>query len=80
MNNKATLPDNVFNEDNIATYCPEDNKLRLYVGLVSRDEYLYLRSQGWSSTPKQDCNFVSTWRPSREDTALAYAGIILDED
>jgi hypothetical protein len=63
-----------------ATYSPEDNKLRLYVGRVPREEYLALRSAGWTSTPKQDCDFVSTWTPTRRDTALEYAGIIGDED
>lgn len=65
---------------NRATYCPEDNKLRLYVGRVPRDEYEALRADGWTSTPKQACDFVATWTPSRRDTALEYAGIIEDED
>lgn len=55
-----------------ATYSPEDNKLRLYVGRVPRDEYEALRAQGWTSTPKQDCDFVATWTPAREDMALSY--------
>lgn len=64
-----------------ATYCPEDNKLRLYVGRVPRDEYETLRAHGWTSTPKQDCDFVASWTPAREDTALEYSGgIIEDED
>jgi hypothetical protein len=64
-----------------ATYCPEDNNLRLYVGRVPRDEYLKLRSEGWVSTPKQDCDFVATWTPQRRDTALFYGGgVIEDED
>lgn len=63
-----------------ATYSPEDNKLRLYVGRVPRDEYEKLRAEGWTSTPKQNCNFVATWTPTRRDTALEYAGIIEDED
>lgn len=64
-----------------ATYCPEDNKLRLYVGRVPREEFLELRADGWKSTPKQDCDFVATWTPQREDTALAYGeGFIGDED
>lgn len=75
MNN----PD-LYNESNQATYCPEDDKLRLYVGRVPRDEYEALRAEGWTSTPKQDCDFVAVWTPQREDTALSYAGIILDED
>jgi hypothetical protein len=63
-----------------ATYCPEDNKLRLYVGWVERSEYEKLRSEGWVATPKQDCDFVATWTPDREDTAIEYAGVIGDED
>src|SRR5690349_2492221 len=67
-----------------ATYCPEDNKLRLYVGRVPRDEYLKLRSEGWTALHKQreagGGDFVATWTPDRRDTALDYAGIIEDED
>lgn len=67
-----------------ATYCPEDNKLRLYVGRVPHDEYLKLRADGWVSTPKQrengGCDFVATWTPNRRDTCLEYADCILDED
>lgn len=72
--------DALFNESHSATYCPEDDKLRLYVGRVPRDEYEALRAEGWTSTPKQDCDFVATWTPDREDTALSYAGEIDDED
>lgn len=72
--------ENLYNENNRATYCPEDDKIRLYVGRVPREEYLALKAEGWTSTPKQDCDFVATWTTSREDTALSYAGIILDED
>lgn len=68
-----------------ATYSPEDNKLRLYVGRVSREEFLKLKADGWICTPKQrengGCDFVATWTPSRRDTALAYGdGVIEDED
>ncbi len=63
-----------------ATYCPEDNKIRLYVGRVPRDEYLKLKAEGWTSTAKQTCDFVAVWTPERRDTALGYAGILEDED
>jgi hypothetical protein len=64
-----------------ATYCPEDDKLRLYVGRVPRGEYEALRADGWVSTPKQDCDFVAVWTVSRESTALRYGGgEIEDED
>lgn len=72
--------EDLFNESNQATYCPEDDKLRLYVGRVPREEYLALKEEGWTSTPKQDCDFVAVWSVAREDTALSYAGVILDED
>lgn len=54
-----------------ATYCPEDNKIRLYCGRIPRDEYEYLRSVGYKSTPKQDCDFVATWSIRAEDAAIA---------
>tara|TARA_R110000850_G_C9996151_1_gene468157 strand:+ start:3089 stop:4390 length:1302 start_codon:yes stop_codon:yes gene_type:complete len=73
-------PESLFNEDHEATYCPEDNKLRLYVGRVPKEEYLSLRAEGWKASPKQDCDFVATWTPKREDTATDYAGTIGDED
>lgn len=66
---------------NYSTYCPEDNKLRLYVGRVPRDEYEKLRDAGWTNTPKQSCDFVATWTPSRYATALEYGeGTVEDED
>ena len=76
MNRQDLIP----SEEYEATYCPEDDKLRLYVGRVSRDEYEFLRAEGWTSTPKQDCDFVAVWTPSREATAIQYAGFIGDED
>lgn len=54
------------------TYSPEDNKIRLYVGRVPRDEYEKLRAAGFVSTPKQDCDFVAVWTPNREDIAREY--------
>lgn len=55
-----------------ATYSVEDNKLRLYVGRVSRADYDALRAAGFSATPKQDCDFVATWTPRREDLAREF--------
>lgn len=54
------------------TYSPEDNKIRLYVGWVPRDEHKTLRAAGFVSTPKQNCDFVATWTPHREDLAKEY--------
>ena len=83
----ATTPEEITEDtygSNRATYCPEDDKLRLYVGRVPRDEYEALRAEGWTSTPKQSeagqGEFAATWTPARRDRALAYAGIIEDED
>lgn len=70
----------LFNEANRATYCPEDNKLRLYVGRVPREEYDALRAEGWQATAKQDCDFSAVWTVNRKNTAESYAGIIEDED
>lgn len=74
----------LFSESNQATYCPEDDKLRLYVGRVPKEEYLALRAEGWTATPKQSeagqGEFAATWTPARRDTAESYAGIITDED
>lgn len=72
--------DELFDESNRATYCPEDDTLRLFVGRVPRDQYDALRAAGWRATPKQDCDFAATWTVSRKATAIAYAGIIEDED
>ena len=64
-------------ETDFATYCPEDDKLRLYVGRVPREEYDFLRAEGWTSTPKQSeagqGEFAAVWTVSRELTALAYS-------
>jgi hypothetical protein len=74
----------LFSESNAATYCPEDDKIRLYVGRVPRDEYEALRAEGWTSTPKQSeagqGEFAAVWTVEREETAISYAGIIGDED
>jgi len=70
----------LYNESNRATYCPEDDKLRLYVGRVPRPEYDALRAEGWQTTAKQDCDFSAVWSIERENTALSYAGEIDDED
>lgn len=53
-------------------YSPEDNKLRLYVGRVPREDYLRLIKAGFVSTPKQTCDFAATWTPSREDLAREF--------
>lgn len=64
-------------ENNEATYCPEDNKLRIYIsgdGRVSREAYLRLRKIGFKSTPKQSCSFVATWSIPAENACLDLIG------
>lgn len=67
-----------------ATYRMEDDKLRLYIGRVPRDEYLKLKAEGWVALHKQreagQGDFAATWTPERRDTALSYADVIEDED
>jgi len=79
-----TRADLVPHESYEATYCPEDDKIRLYVGRVPREEYNFLRAEGWISTPKQSeaaqGEFSAVWNPSRKATAIQYAGSIGDED
>lgn len=67
-----------------ATYCPEDNKLRLYVGRVPREDYLKLTADGWKALHKQreagGGDFVATWTPARRALCLEWCGSIEDED
>lgn len=76
--------DDEFRETNSATYCPEDNKLRLYLSRrVDRQSYDYLRKVGYVATPKQECSFAATWSIDAEDAAfdlIAEADDIGDED
>jgi len=66
-----------------ATYCPEDNKIRLYVGRVERETYNFLRANKFVATPKQSCDFVAVWSPKAEDITfqlIAEDDDIQDED
>lgn len=56
-------------EGNTATYCPEDNKIRIYCGRLHRESFETLRKAGYKSTPKQECAFVATWSIAAEDLA-----------
>ena len=53
-----------------ASYCPEDNRIRLYVGRVERETFNFLRANKFVATPKQSCDFVATWSPNAEDIAF----------
>lgn len=76
-------PADLNRDDFSATYCPEDNKIRLYTDRLERETFLWLRSLKFTATPKQDCSFVATWSPLAEDAALmliAEGDDIGDED
>jgi len=62
-----------------ATYSPEDNKIRLYSGRVSKELYDTFRESGFQRAYTQGC-FFATWTPEREDIALQHCGSIEDED
>lgn len=67
--------------DHSATYCPQDDKIRLYLSYkVGKDEWKRLTDAGFSWTMKQDCNLAAVWTPGREDIALELAGELDDED
>jgi hypothetical protein len=66
-------------EVDYATYDPEDDKLRIYSGRVSKELYDILAEAGYRRAYKQGC-FFATWQPRREDLALELCGEIEDED
>ncbi|MCK5606450.1 DUF3560 domain-containing protein [Candidatus Pacearchaeota archaeon] len=67
--------------DHRATYSPEDNKIRIYPAYrLEKEEYLVLKSAGFSWAPKQELFFTPRWTPSREDMAIRFCGEIGDED
>lgn len=67
--------------DHSATYCPQDDKIRLYLAFkVGKDEWKRLTDAGFSWTMKQECDLAAVWTPGREDIALELAGELDDED
>ncbi len=64
-----------------ATYCPEDNKLRLYSSCrLDSDTYKCVDSAGFKWAPKQDCFVAPMWTPGREDLLIELCGEIGDEE
>lgn len=79
---EARIHENDLN-NGTATYCAEDDKIRLYVGRVERETYNFLRANKFVATPKQSCDFVAVWSPKAEDIAfqlIAEDDDIQDED
>lgn len=66
----------IHNDGYTASYCPEDNKIRLYTGRVERQTYEALVAAGYKATPKQSCSFVATWSIKAEDMAF----LLIPED
>jgi len=68
--------------DGDATYCAEDNKLRLYPGWdrLSDKVRTCLRESGFKWAAKQELYVAPMWTPEREDLLLALCGEIGDED
>ena len=69
----------------IATYSPEDNKLRIYPGGTRLDEelgeeYASFKAAGYKWAAKQECFVCPRWTPEAEDWAIDLAGEIGDED
>jgi len=64
-----------------ATYCPEDNKLRLYAGSrLSAEDYAKVKSLGFKWAPKQELFMCPRWTPQAEDLLLEWCDGIDDED
>lgn len=66
-----------------ATYCPEDNKLRLYyegVGRFTDEDRETIKAAGYRWARLQECYVCPRWTPNAEDVALDMAGYIGDED
>lgn len=64
-----------------ATYCAEDNKLRLYASEWLDDEtYNKVGDAGFKWAPKQELFVAPKWTPAREDLCIELAGEITAED
>ena len=64
-----------------ATYCPEDNKLRLYSDArLGAETYARVKAAGFKWAPKQELFVAPMWTPDREDLLLELCGEIGDED
>lgn len=68
MNTENQTPETESGPTGRATYEPESNRLRLYIGRVPREEYLKLTAEGWKALHKQreagGGDFVALWTPT----------------
>ena len=59
----------------IATYSPDENKLRLYSSTrLDRDLYARVRGAGFIYAPKQELFVAPMWTPEREDLLIELWG------
>lgn len=64
-----------------ATYCPEDNKLRLYpASRLDKETYNRVKAAGFKWAPKQEIFVAPAWSCQREDLLLDLCEYIGDED
>lgn len=64
-----------------ATYCPEDNKLRLYPDWSDPDfDKEVVKAAGFRWASKQECYVCPRWTPKAEDVLLDLVDEIEDED
>jgi predicted RNA methylase len=66
----------------IATYSPDDNKIRIYPTAEKFSEEIKqkLRANGYIWAPRQKLYVAPKWTPAREDLAIELCGSIGDED
>lgn len=65
----------------IATYSPEDNKIRLYPSRrLDAETYQKVKAAGFKWAPKQELFVAPAWSPAREDLAIELAGDIEAEE
>jgi hypothetical protein len=65
----------------IATYSPDDNKLRLYPSArLSAETYARVKAAGFTWAAKQELFVAPAWTPEREDLLIELCGEIDDED
>jgi protein-L-isoaspartate O-methyltransferase len=65
----------------IATYSPDDNKLRLYASTrLDAETFLRVKAAGFKWAPRQDLFVAPMWTPQRADLLTELAGDIDDED
>jgi hypothetical protein len=67
--------------DHLATYSPDDNKLRLYPAhRLDSKEYAKVKAAGFRWAPRQELFVAPAWSPQRDDLLIEMCGEVGDED